>query len=140
MLSPNPIALKTPSETWRRPISASACDATENAYARPHIISTTENRQKMGQKTRRWRRRGWKNTGDIELEHPPGTLLIPPLGTCLIGVIPRICPHLHQQHGKILIFDGNFSSLFMTYFALFRAFRVLFWLQLISFNDIASIS
>ena len=46
----------------------------------------------------------------------------------------------HQQHGKILIFDGNFSSLFVTYFALFRAFRVLFWLQLISFNDITSIS
>ena len=46
----------------------------------------------------------------------------------------------HQQHGKILIFDGNFSSLFVTYFALFRAFRILFWLQLISFNDIASIS
>ena len=46
----------------------------------------------------------------------------------------------HQQHGKILIFDGNFSSLFVTYFALFCAFCILFWLQLISFNDIASIS
>jgi hypothetical protein len=28
----------------------------------------------------------------------------------------------HQQHGKILIFDGHFSSLFFTYLSLFRPF------------------
>ena len=39
-----------------------------------------------------------------------------PMGTM------SVFQHTHQQHGKILIFDGHFSSLFFTYLSLFRPF------------------